>query len=505
MRQQRQLGCTSCGNELLATETYCHPLLRAPICFACLGRIKKTENGQEREHCVWCGLSKDSHKNSIPEYVACSSCEAKFCIYCLTRNFGEYEMSKMAFDDSMSWRCLLCDPSPLERLGRKNHWKKYHLRMRVPRNSKKNLILEDLSLGREPIAIPCINDFDGTVPQSFTYVTEPIPGNTSALKRNPNFLSCCSCVDNCRDPTRCECARLMGGFAYDQDGILVREQSSGIYECNDLCSCHRSRCQNRVVSVGTQLKLQVFKCAENGKGWGVRTPVDIPAGTYVTSYLGEILNESDCELRGIKHGDEYLFGLDAWGRSRGCRRLDDLGLKPEQQSRHQVLCRPTLPAALNSTVAAPVPSEDIETALFTPLFPGLSAASMTQDQISSLLGASLFDRICQSNAVLRCSEHVILCGGKKDEVEKDRVSPDASESISRSGGGGRQLTLQSCTGEKRKFSQEKLVEEYGAFLPCRREYKSRWLNAWQEARSTISDRVQLETETKDNTFTIDAK
>jgi hypothetical protein len=402
-------------------------------------------------------------------------------------------MSKMAFDDSVSWKCLLCDPTPLEQLGRKNHWKKYHLRLRAPRNSvKKNIIFDDLSLGREPIAIPCLNDFDTTVPQPFTYVTEPIPGNTSALKRNPNFLSCCSCVDNCRDATRCECAQLMGGFAYDADGILVRDQSSGIYECNDLCSCHRSRCQNRVVGLGTQLKLQVFKCAQQGKGWGVKTPVDIPAGTYVTCYLGEILNESDCELRGIKHGDEYLFGLDAWGRSRGCGRLDDLGLKPEQQSRHQVL-------SVSTPTASPMISSEPETDLFTPLFPGLSAAStLTRTELSSLLGPALLDRICQSNAVVRCGDYLILCGGKKDEF----FEKEGGGATTRS---GRSLTVERCSGEKRKVSPELLLEEYGAFLPSQREFKRRWLDAWQEARSTISDRVQLETETKDNTFTIDAK
>jgi hypothetical protein len=33
---------------------------------------------------------------------------------------------------------------------------------------------------------------------------------------------------------------------------------------------------------------QVFRCASAGKGWGVRCVDSIPAGTYVTDYIGEV-------------------------------------------------------------------------------------------------------------------------------------------------------------------------------------------------------------------------
>jgi hypothetical protein len=414
------------------------------------------------------------------------------------------------------WKCLLCNTEPLIKIALKKNWKTYRQRRRrrTARNRlENNLVSEDISLGREALPIPCVNDFDDTIPQPFTYVCQPIPGtNISELKKNPSFLSCCSCVDNCRDSSRCECAQLMGGVAYDRDGILIRDQPAGIYECNDLCSCHRNRCQNRVVGRGTQVKLQVFKCAEGGKGWGVKTLTDIPAGTYVTSYLGEILHEADCETRGMKHGDEYLFELDAWGRSRGCRRLEDLGLKWEQQQRHQVLA--LLP---NSTQPSQSQSsESVESSsLFAPLFPGLSdAATMTQTELTSLLGNSLFEKICRSHAVVRCGEHVLLCGGKKADEATSASSPVtnpiAASSFSSScssskSSGRRKMTLVNGAGEKRKATVEAVCEEYGPWLPSQRAFKKRWLGAWQEARSTIIDRVQLETETKDHTFTIDAK
>ena len=64
-----------------------------------------------------------------------------------------------------------------------------------------------------------------------------------------------------------------------------------IYECNSNCSCS-SRCYNRVVQNGIQLRLQVFM-TEN-RGWGLRCIDDIPKGKlvfcvlwfYVVSYLG---------------------------------------------------------------------------------------------------------------------------------------------------------------------------------------------------------------------------
>lgn len=402
------------------------------------------------------------------------------------------------------WKCLLCNTEPLVKIALKKNWKTYRQRRRrrIGRGRLgNNLVSEDISLGREAVPIPCINDFDDTIPQPFTYVCQPIAGtNITELKKNPSFLSCCSCVDNCRDSSRCECAQLMGGTAYDRDGILIRDQPAGIYECNDLCSCHRNRCQNRVVGRGTKVKLQVFKCAEAGKGWGVKTLVDIPAGTYVASYLGEILHEADCETRGMKHGDEYLFELDAWGRSRGCRRLEDLGLKWEQQARHQVL-------ALTNTSSQPSQSQSSDSAdssLFAPLFPGLSdTATMTQTELISLLGRSLFEKICRSQAVVQCGEHIIMCGGKKS-IES--ASPSASSSAYPARATGhRPMTLVNCAGEKRKVTVEAVCEEYGPWLPSQKAFKQRWLGAWQEARSTIIDRVQLETETKDNTFTIDAK
>lgn len=179
-------------------------------------------------------------------------------------------------------------------------------------------------------------------PLAFTYVTEPVLGDSVKLHQNPNLYVCCSCTDNCRDPTKCECARAMDGFAYN-DHKQLQEPKTCIYECNLFCACHTERCSNRVVGQGLKLPLevksairqqntpkrhameltgfgrrvlQVFRCPEREKGWGVRCLETIPAGTYVTDYIGEILTESKAEERGMKKGDEYLFTLDMWTKQK---------------------------------------------------------------------------------------------------------------------------------------------------------------------------------------------
>lgn len=58
------------------------------------------------------------------------------------------------------------------------------------------------------------------------------------------------------------------------------------------------------------IHLQVFRCPEPNKGWGLRCMERIPAGTFVACYLGEVLRESDGDTRGMEHGDSYLFSLD---------------------------------------------------------------------------------------------------------------------------------------------------------------------------------------------------
>lgn len=117
-------------------------------------------------------------------------------------------------------------------------------------------------------------------------------------------------------------------YRYTDKGQLLEPRQPVLYECNDLCRCHHEGCKNRVLGKGLQLRLEVFKCVyacmlgpwtsrqttssspllsasrvrckEPGKGWGIRCLDRIPAGTYITDYLGEIMTEEDAEKRGLR-------------------------------------------------------------------------------------------------------------------------------------------------------------------------------------------------------------
>ncbi len=53
---------------------------------------------------------------------------------------------------------------------------------------------------------------------------------------------------------------------------------------------------------------QLFKTV--GRGWGVRTLHDLPLGTFISVYSGEIFTSEQADERGKLIGDEYQADLD---------------------------------------------------------------------------------------------------------------------------------------------------------------------------------------------------
>jgi hypothetical protein len=82
---------------------------------------------------------------------------------------------------------------------------------------------------------------------------------------------------------------------------------TGIFECNSKCKCNH-RCSNKVVQNGIQVRLQLFKTGN--KGWGIKCLDDIPKGTFICTYEGEILTGEQSDDRGKKLGDVYFADLD---------------------------------------------------------------------------------------------------------------------------------------------------------------------------------------------------
>ncbi|XP_067341315.1 histone-lysine N-methyltransferase EHMT1 isoform X3 [Channa argus] len=166
----------------------------------------------------------------------------------------------------------------------------------------------DIALGQERVPIPCVNSVDSEpYPDDYKYIPENCVTSPMNIDRNITHLQYCVCKEDC-SASICMCGQLSLRCWYDKSGCLLpefcREEPPLIFECNHACSCWRT-CKNRVVQNGLRTRLQLFKSRK--KGWGVRALQDIPQGTFVCEYVGEIISEAEAEMR---QNDAYLFSLD---------------------------------------------------------------------------------------------------------------------------------------------------------------------------------------------------
>ncbi|CAA7017501.1 unnamed protein product [Microthlaspi erraticum] len=218
--------------------------------------------------------------------------------------------------------------------------------------------VSDITLGRETVEIPWVNEFNEKVPPSFFYITQSLVYKDAEVKFTVGDIrddQCCSscCGDCLALSMACSCATAANnGFAYAVGGLLqndfledciseardprkhvvqyckecpiqkaknedVLENCKGhlkrkvIKECWIKCRCNQ-RCGNRVVQQGIHNKLQVF-FTPNGKGWGLRTLEKLPKGAFVSEFAGEILTITEYCQRS-KEKPTCPFVLDAhWG------------------------------------------------------------------------------------------------------------------------------------------------------------------------------------------------
>lgn len=70
------------------------------------------EDGKD-EYCQWCADGG--------ELICCDVCTRAFCRSCIKRNVGRSALSAIdALDDSVVWKCFVCDPTPIEVLQKRS-------------------------------------------------------------------------------------------------------------------------------------------------------------------------------------------------------------------------------------------------------------------------------------------------------------------------------------------------------------------------------------------------
>ncbi|PJF19747.1 Histone-lysine N-methyltransferase SUV39H2 [Paramicrosporidium saccamoebae] len=167
------------------------------------------------------------------------------------------------------------------------------------------------SCGGELITVE--NEVDNVFPPAhFRCLSAPIIGS-GVPTSDPSFLIGCTCHPDrqCHDG---ECACVSQNpdprRIYSSDGRLLIT-SGPIYECNSKCSCPLS-CPNRVVQRGRTVPLVIARYGPI-KGWGVKAAAEIPKGTFIDVYLGELITTAEATRRiaSAKHGrGSYLFDID---------------------------------------------------------------------------------------------------------------------------------------------------------------------------------------------------
>ncbi|XP_064615910.1 histone-lysine N-methyltransferase EHMT2-like [Liolophura sinensis] len=170
------------------------------------------------------------------------------------------------------------------------------------------LIHRDITLGKENNPIPGVNAVDEEEnPTDYLYITENCETTPLNINRTITSLQSCNCKDSCSS-NMCNCSRNSVKCWFDKDGRLLPEfntlEPPLIFECNRACRCWTT-CNNRVVQNGITVRLQLFRTCN--RGWGVKTLLDIPQGSFICEYIGELISDSEADRR---EDDSYLFDLD---------------------------------------------------------------------------------------------------------------------------------------------------------------------------------------------------
>lgn len=165
------------------------------------------------------------------------------------------------------------------------------------------MLYEDISNGCERFAVPVFSNptffMDTLVFETFKYTSRiiDITGSLASRSATPTFV--CRCAGHCSK--HCECSSGVygaGGTVEDMDQLMW----DTVRECNENCEC-ALWCGNRVAQKGAMHPVEIF-ARDPWCGWGVRASVDIPFGTFIGEYTGELIDDEEATDR---HDSTFLF------------------------------------------------------------------------------------------------------------------------------------------------------------------------------------------------------
>ncbi|CAM8969251.1 unnamed protein product [Rhodiola kirilowii] len=223
--------------------------------------------------------------------------------------------------------------------------------------------IRDITKGLENVRISLIDETNSETLPRFFYTRNNVVYQSAyvhvSLARISDEECCSGCVRNCLlRQVPCACARETGGeFAYTPQGLLKEEfletcismsqnpSEKHMYYC-EVCPLERNKnermpepckghllrkfikecwtkcgcslqCGNRLVQRGITRQLQVF-VTQGGKGWGLRTLEELPKGSFVCEYVGEVLTNIELYERNTRSSANerhtYPVLLDSdWG------------------------------------------------------------------------------------------------------------------------------------------------------------------------------------------------
>lgn len=159
---------------------------------------------------------------------------------------------------------------------------------------------------KEDIVVTIENDEDFSDPPKFEYLIKNFLNDDQYLVATSSVKGC-KCKD-CSKDSEC-CPKLKGQpFPYrkEKNGRVVMRLNTAdkIIECGDLCECGEE-CMNRISQRRKEIPLCLFKT--KNRGWGVRALANIPKGTFILEYVGELIGQDASNER---PETAYLFDLN---------------------------------------------------------------------------------------------------------------------------------------------------------------------------------------------------